>query len=158
MRRYYEDHKYNYLSPQGIDAKIYTLKSSGDENMLSSAYKKYSRKPDTDRRMIEQFNKENDTLLTVKEGIWYKGEDPEIDNLQWITGSQTFKRHSQPSIIFIKKVIDPVPLKFEKVKGEIMTGFQDYLESEWVRQLKEKYSVKIDSLVLNEVKNKLNNE
>jgi peptidyl-prolyl cis-trans isomerase SurA len=158
LLRYYEDHKNNYLSPQGIDAKIYTLKSSGDENMLSSAYKKYSRKPDTDRRMIEQFNKENDTLLTVKEGIWYKGEDPEIDNLQWITGLQTFKRHGQPSIIFIKKVLDAVPLKFEKIKGEIMTGFQDYLESEWVRQLKEKYSVKIDSLVLNEVKNKLNNE
>ena len=39
-----------------------------------------------------------------------------------------------------------------------MTGFQDFLESEWVGQLKEKYSVKIDSLVLKEVKNKLNNE
>ena len=39
-----------------------------------------------------------------------------------------------------------------------MTGFQDYLDSEWVRQLKEKYTVKIDSLVLKEVKNKLNNE
>lgn len=30
--------------------------------------------------------------------------------------------------------------------------------SEWIRQLKEKYNVKIDSLVLEEVKKKLNNE
>jgi hypothetical protein len=40
----------------------------------------------------------------------------------------------------------------------MMTGYQDYLESEWIKQLKEKYSVKIDSLVLEEVKNKLKNE
>ena len=40
----------------------------------------------------------------------------------------------------------------------MMTGYQEYLENEWIRQLKEKYSVKIDSLVLEEVKKKLNNE
>ena len=39
-----------------------------------------------------------------------------------------------------------------------MTGYQEYLESEWIGQLKEKYSVKIDNLVLDEVKKKLNNE
>jgi len=42
--------------------------------------------------------------------------------------------------------------------GEIMTSYQEYLESEWTAQLKEKYSVKIDNLVLEEVKKKLNNE
>ena len=39
-----------------------------------------------------------------------------------------------------------------------MTGYQEFLESEWIRQLKENYNVKIDSLVLEEVKKKLNNE
>ena len=39
-----------------------------------------------------------------------------------------------------------------------MTGYQDYLEKEWIGQLKEKNSVKIDNLVLGEVKEKLNNE
>jgi peptidyl-prolyl cis-trans isomerase SurA len=155
---YYEDHKNRYLSRPGIDAKIYTLRSSGGDKLLSTSYKKYSRKPDTDRRLIEQFNKGTDTLLTINERIWYRGEDPEIDNLRWITGLQSFKRNGLPSLILIKKTIDPVPLKFEAVQGEMMTGFQDYLENEWIGQLKEKYNVKIDSLVLEEVKKKLNNE
>jgi len=42
--------------------------------------------------------------------------------------------------------------------GEMMTLYQEYLESEWTAQLKEKYTVKTDSLVLEEVKKKLNNE
>ena len=37
----------------------------------------------------------------------------------------------------------------------MMTGYQEYLENEWIRQLKEKYNVKIDNLVLDEVKKKL---
>jgi len=58
----------------------------------------------------------------------------------------------------IKKVIDPVPLKYEEVQEEMVTGYQESLENEWIVQLKEKYNVKIDSLVLEEVKRKLNNE
>jgi hypothetical protein len=39
-----------------------------------------------------------------------------------------------------------------------MTGYQDYLEKEWVKQLKEKYTVKIDTLVYDRVKNSFRNE
>jgi peptidyl-prolyl cis-trans isomerase SurA len=49
-------------------------------------------------------------------------------------------------------------MKFENVLGEVMTGYQEFLESEWIRQLNKKYSVKIDNLVLDEVKMKLKNE
>lgn len=97
-------------------------------------------------------------MLIIKQGTWFKGDDQAIDNIQWITGSQTFKRDGFPSIIIINKIIEPVPLKFEEIQGEMMTGYQEFLESEWIRQLKENYNVKIDSLVLEEVKKKLNNE
>jgi peptidyl-prolyl cis-trans isomerase SurA len=97
-------------------------------------------------------------LLIIKEGTWFKGDDPEIDNIKWIKGSQSINKDSFPSIIFINKVIDPVPLKFDEVLGEMLTGYQEYLETEWIKQLKDKYSVKIDSLVLEEVNKKLKNE
>lgn len=158
IRRYYEDHKNNYLTRQGINAKIYTLKSSKGEKTLSAAYKNYSRKPDTDRRMIEKFNRKNDTLLIIKEGLWFRGDDPDIDSVQWVEGSHSFNRAGFPSIIHIKNIIAPIPEEFSDVQGEMLTGYQEYLESEWIRQLKEKYSVKIDNLVLDEVKKKLKNE
>ncbi len=50
------------------------------------------------------------------------------------------------------------PKKFTEVQGEVMTGYQNLLENEWIRQLKEKYIVKIDNLVLKEVQNVLKNE
>jgi peptidyl-prolyl cis-trans isomerase SurA len=158
LYQFYEDHKNSYLTRRGIDARIYTLKSPGEEKKLSSAYKKYSGKSDADKRLIEKFNRKNDSLLIIKEGTWYKGDNRELDNIQWVTGSTPFKMNGYPSIINIKKIIDPVPIKFEDVQGEIMTGYQDWLENEWVKQLKEKYNVKIDNLVLEEVRQKLKNE
>ena len=73
-------------------------------------------------------------------------------------GSHPFNHDRFPSIILIKKVLEPVPLKFDEVKGEVMTGYQEFLENEWIKQLNKKYNVKIDNLVLDEVKKKLKNE
>ncbi len=152
LLRYYEDHKKDYLSRRGIEATIYTLRSPDGEKSLLSAFKRFSRKNDMDNRMIEKFNTEDDTLLIIKESEWFKGTDPEIDNLHWVTGSQSFRWGGFPSIINIKRIIEPVPLKFKEVQGEMMTGFQEYLDNEWLKQLKEKYSVMIDNLVLEELK------
>jgi peptidyl-prolyl cis-trans isomerase SurA len=158
LRRFYEDHKNEYLSKRGCEAKIYTLKSTGSEKELSSAYNKYSKKSDTDNLISKKFNKRGDTLLVVQEGKWFTGDKPEIDKLIWTTGSQPFTSDGFPSIINIKKIIEPSPLGFKEVQGEMMTKYQEFLENEWVEQLKEKYSVKIDYTVLEEVKQKLKNE
>ncbi len=158
LRKYYEENKNNWLTRKGIEAKIYTLKSSDGEQLLSSAFNKLLQKSDMDELLLKKFNKKNDTLLTVKEGTWFKGDDPEIDKLEWIAGAHSFSRDGFPSIILIKTVLEPVPLKFDEVKGEVMTGYQEFLENEWDRQLNKKYSVKIDDLVLNEVKKKIKNE
>ena len=158
LLHYYDEHKNNYLSRSGIEAKIYTLRSQDSEKSLLSAYNKYSKKPDTDKRLYEKFNKKNDTLLIITEGKWYKGDDPQIDNLKWNKGLHSFTRNGFPSLIIINELIKPVPLEFDEVRGEIITSYQEHLESEWVRQLKESYNVKINNQILEEIKNKLTHE
>ena len=66
LQKYYEEHKNSFLTRRGIDAKIYSLESPGNEKKLISAYKKYSRKSDTDNLLSEKFNKRGDTLLINK--------------------------------------------------------------------------------------------
>ena len=158
MRNYYNEHKNNWLSGRGIEAEIYTIKAPDGEKLLSAALKKYSQRPDLDDLLLKKFNKKNDTLLLIKKGMWFKGDNHEIDKIEWISGSQPFTIDGFPSIILIKRVIEPSPLKFERVQGEVMTGYQEFLESEWIRQLNKKYSVKIDNSVLEEVKKNLKNE
>jgi peptidyl-prolyl cis-trans isomerase SurA len=157
LHQYYEDHKNKWLSRKGIETKVYTLKSSDGETLLS-VFQKYSQKPDFNEILMNKFNKKNDTLLTIQEKRWFQGENPEIDKIEWISGTYTVLKDSLQVVIFVERVIEPAPLKFDNVQGEVMTGYQEYLESEWVGQLNKKYSVKVDNMVLGEVKNKLKNE
>jgi peptidyl-prolyl cis-trans isomerase SurA len=158
LKRYYEDHKGEFLTRKGIEAKIYTLRSSRGEKSLWSSYKRYSRKPGTDELMTGKFNRHNDTLLIIYEGKWFTGDDPEIDKIKWTAGAQLHKINKFPSIIVVNKILEPEPLPFKEVQGEMMTGYQEYLENEWIGQLKGKYPVKIDNLVLDEVRKSILNE
>ncbi|OFY64957.1 MAG: hypothetical protein A2V64_10280 [Bacteroidetes bacterium RBG_13_43_22] len=158
LKHYYEEHKLEFLTRKGITAKIYTLRSPEKERAFISAYRKYSRKSSTDELMAAKFNKKDDSLLVITEGTWYSGDDPELDKIEWKKGMEYRTINNLPTIIAISSVIEPEPLLFEEVQGEMMTGYQDYLENEWVRQLKSKYTVNVDESVLAEVKKSLGNE
>jgi peptidyl-prolyl cis-trans isomerase SurA len=158
LHNYYETQKNNYLSKKSIEAKIYTLKESGRAKRLSSAYRKYSRKSGTDERLKAKFNIKGDTLLTIAEGKWLAGEDADIDRIDWTPGIHSFTKNGFPSIINILKVNEPVPLPLKEVQADIISGYQDWLTEEWIKQLKKKYTVKVYNLVFDEVKKRLSNE
>ena len=158
LKGYYEDHKQNYLTKKSIEGKLYLLHDQKGKKSLYSAYRKYSRKSGTDKLLDAKFNSKNDSLLTITEGRWFKGDNKEIDNIQWITGPQYTEIKNFPAVIAINRIIDPEPLPFKDLQGEIMTAYQDYLENEWIKQLKREYTVKIDDLVYEKVKKSLKNE
>jgi len=158
LHKYYQEHKNSWLSKRGIDAKIYTLKSTDGQFELTSAFNKYSGKRNADELLQKKFNKTNDTLLLIKDGRWLKGDNLDIDNIEWKVGPHSFRKDGFPSVIVIKELLEPSPKSYKEVQAVVMTGYQDFLESEWIGQLNKKYSVKIDNLVLEEVMRKLHNE
>jgi len=158
LQKYYQENKNKFLTKDGITAKIYTLKKSDGMKALANAFRKFSNYPDMDKRMIEKFSSKQDTLLTINEGTWYRGENKAIDNLIWSKMQQETVIDGFPSIVIVKKVIDAVPLPFTDVQGAMLTGYQEYLEGNWIKQLKSKYTVKIDIGVLEEIRKNLNNE
>jgi len=156
--KFYEDNKQKYPGKRAIEACIYILRDENGGKKLWSAYRKFSRKAGTNQLMQNKFNAGGDSLLVINERTWLEGEDPEIDKIKWTEGVVRSEINNYPSIIVIKKVIEPSPLPLEEIRGEIMADYQEFLEKEWTEQLKEKYPVKIDNLILQEVKNSLKNE
>jgi len=157
LQKYYDENKHKYLTRRGIDAKIYTLRMENGEKKLLSAFKKYSRKPDGDSLLLGKLNKKTDSLLVIKANRWFTGDNPELDKIDWVKGTQSCRIGGYPSVILINEVMEPVPLSFSEVQGEMMTGYQEYLENEWTVQLKKKYPVKIDNVTFAEVKKRLGN-
>jgi peptidyl-prolyl cis-trans isomerase SurA len=158
LHDYYNKNKVNFLSKKNIEAKMYTLKEQGRAKSLASAYKKYSRKSGTDIKLKNKFNVKGDTLLSINEGKWFVGDDKEIDAIKWTPGVHSLTKNGYPSLLVIKNVNEPEPLPFNEVQADIISGYQDWLTEEWIKQLKKKYTVEIDNMVFNEVKKRLGNE
>ena len=155
---YYERNKHNYLSIKKMEGRLYTFRVKDGADKLKSAYGRYAGKPDGDERLREKLNGKHDTLLFISDGMWQKGEDPEIDAADWTAGSHYFTHNGFPSVICVKTVTEPLPLKFEDIKDQLMNSYQDYLYNEWTGQLKQKYAVWVDSKVLDAVKKKVADE
>jgi peptidyl-prolyl cis-trans isomerase SurA len=158
LKKYYDMNKSKFLTKEGVSARIYTLRKSNEMNSLVKTFRKYSKLSDCDKRMTDKYIKKGDTLLTIKNSTWYRGDNKYIDNLNWSKIQQETIIEGFPSIVVINKLIDAVPLPFNDVLGEMITGYQQYLEDNWIKQLKNKYNVMTDSVVLEEIRKSLKNE
>ena len=125
---------------------------------MLSAWEKYSVKQDPDKLLRKKFNRKGKENLSITDRTWYNGYDNEIDRVSWTAGWHSFTWKGNPAILFIKESIEPVAIPFNEVQEEIMSGYQEKLENDWIRQLKEKYAVKVDSNEFSNVKKKLINE
>jgi peptidyl-prolyl cis-trans isomerase SurA len=155
LRNYYMSNRGKFLSLKSIEGRLYTFTDKSGKKRLASAFRKFGNLPDCDERMQKAFNTAKDTLLRISEGKWSAGNDPDIDALPWTPGIHHFVRGGFPSVMRIEKVNEPVSLTFNEVQAEVISGYQDWLTDNWVKQLKEKYYVKVDSAVYEEVRKEL---
>ncbi|MBN2666983.1 MAG: peptidylprolyl isomerase [Bacteroidales bacterium] len=155
---HYELNKDKFLSDRSIEGKVYTLRDTKGGVSLEKSFRKYARKQDADEKLLARFNKGSDTLLTITEGRWKAGDDPEIDNVEWMPGDHFITLNGFPAVLKIIKVNEPAPLPFREVQADIISSYQDWLNEEWIRELRGSFAVKTDEQVLKEVKKRLANE
>lgn len=158
LKSFYEENKMKYLTRETMSGKVYKLRETGGMKKLSSAYTKYRKSGDTDSKMVKKFINKGDTLISIYEGTWTRGDNNEMGKINWSPGMHETTLDGFPAIVIVNKITPPQPLPLSEVRGDMISEYQDYLEKTWIKQLKEKYSVKIDKNVLDEVKNKLANE
>jgi peptidyl-prolyl cis-trans isomerase SurA len=152
LKLFYEKNKMRYLTRELMDGKVYSLKMTNGMKQLSSAYSRFSRTGDPDSKMIKKFNTRGDTMLSIYEGSWKRGANPAMETFEWKPGIHQAQIGGYPALVSVKKITPPSPLPLSEVRGEMISEYQDYLEKEWIRQLKEKYTVKIEKNVLDEVR------
>lgn len=80
-----------------------------------------------------------------------KGENPVVDAIAFGAAAPTEKGRWKYFFSPIGKLIS-APEEAADVRGPVTTDYQNYLESQWVKSLRDKYKVEIDQKVLKLVK------
>ena len=93
----------------------------------------------------------DDTGITVEEGAWSRGDHAVVDYYVW-DGMLPDGWQSDTGFVMGEKTIRD-PKRLEEARGFHISDYQQYLEENWLRELRMKYPVKINRKVLKKIKN-----
>lgn len=88
------------------------------------------------------FNNDSTTLVKVEQGLYVMGEYAPTDKLVFKSGDWTPGK-SFPIVFTKGKVLKKGPEEYSDVRGAVIGDYQNHLEKEWIKELKQKYPVSI---------------
>ena len=109
--------------------------------------------PDSVKNYIaHRVNLDSVTYVKAQRGLWEKGKNSAVDRFGFKDKKAAFTPNEQlPVVICVGKKLK-APATWDDEKGKVTTDYQDYLEKEWVKRLREKYPVVINQEVWERIK------
>lgn len=145
LKAFYDQNKNNYMGLEKVSVTTYSCK---DED-CAEALKKYQDKGLKNEDILAKINKKGKKNLTITTDEFEKGKGTEIEKLGWGTAGTvyTIKSDSVIRVLRIEKVLAPAPKPLSEVKGYVVADYQEYLEKQWIGQLRQKYPVSVNEQV-----------
>lgn len=142
---FYAGNKQNYMWGKRCKAVIYNCSSKE----IAGKVKKMLKKGANADKIAAEINDKSQLNVSIKEGTFSKGENEWVDQVTWVKGiAPEITKGSQVVIVDIKNVLDPMPKTLDEAKGLVTSDYQNYLEQQWMNELRGKYEVKINDEVL----------
>ncbi len=102
------------------------------------------------------YNKESALTLQVTEELFEKGYNPLIDSLDWEEGTYEIVANGNYNLVVISNILEEQPKELKDIKGSVISDYQNYLEKNWLEELKSKYAVEINYTTLDKIKKSYN--
>ncbi len=152
LQKFYNNNSDNYLWGERGTVSVYTINSQS-EKILKKARKLAAKKDAS--VVLKKINKMGN-LMTVNSKEVEKGKSKmeDLEAITWKKGAMTANViNSDNSVSFIKieKMLPRQKKTLKEARGYVIADYQDYLEAQWIEQLRKEYQVNIDKKVLNSI-------
>ena len=139
--------------------KRYTVDilSSTDKKIVEKAQKFLAKGKSLDY-IKEQLNKDGKVNVMSKSGLYEEDYDV-LSNFQNLSKGVT-NIIAKDQYFFVVNVTDTKPAgvkELSECKGKVISDYQQFLENNWVDELKSEFTIKINTEVFSKVKNQLKN-
>lgn len=157
LQEYWESRKEEFKTPRSTKANIYTIgtnlgrKKSG--RMAKEIKKAIKAGSNSDQILIigNNANKKNISMLSSQ---YAEGDNSIIDNVKRNVGIHTFTNNKGTHIVEITSITEPEIISYEEALPLIIADYQKLIEKEWYQQLREKFDVRINNSLLEQLKAK----
>ncbi len=149
LRNFYNGHKKSYMWDERWKGSLYFCSNEQIYNKVSKiVVKKSFGKKVTNQDLLKQFNTEEE-VLKITTDIFEQGENEIVDYFVWNNKQIDINKQY---IVHKGKKIAPEVKEFNECKGLVISDYQDYLDNEWIKSLREKYNIIVNNSVLSSIK------
>ncbi len=145
---YYEDHRDNYMWGERVTATIFRMRKPDEVDKAMDIILKY----DNDGDAAKALDADSIKSVRIIPGTYERGSNKYVDKVEWTQGLSSPMKSDVETLVVavrIKEVIPPQHKELKEARGLVTADYQNYLEKQWIEELKQKYSVSIDQEVLN---------
>ena len=153
LQKYYNENKDNYTWPDRIEGSVARSSNSKTIKKVRKLWGKNTSNADikTALNKIEQ-------KVMFSNGEFELGHPALPQDIELQTGiSKIIEENSNYYIINVTAVNPAAHKTFEEAKGQLIADYQTVLESDWIKELRDKYEVNINSSVLQKVNTLISN-
>lgn len=149
LKAFYDTNKDNYKWKERANVTFYTLRTD-DKKMVKKIQSKAKKK--SAENLKSMYNKDREVVQTTS-GIYEKGKNMELDKLKWKAGvvSKSYSKDGSTFFTKIEEIIAPSVKTLDEARGYVVADYQDNLEAELIKKLKEKFTVEINEEVLKSI-------
>ena len=87
--------------------------------------------------------------VRYERGLWEQGTNPAVDKFGFKLKNAEYTPDEALPFVYVKGKKLKGAEEYTDERGKVTADYQDYLEKEWIKHLREKYEIKINEEVLN---------
>lgn len=153
LQAFYEENKEDFMWDKRVDASIFLASNEKIAKKARKMASKREKKGYTDKDILEEFNEDNPLNLNIRSGVFAKGDDEVLDEINWSVGiSDNVNRGDKVAFVEVREVLPPQPKKLAEARGIVTSAYQDYLEKQWINELRSKYTFTINQKVFDDIR------
>ena len=148
LEAFYEANKGQFMWRERMTASIYTC---ADEKIMKQL-KRMIQRGKSDEEIKTKLNANSALNVKVEKDTWEAGENAILETIDWKGKEiQNTTANGQPVVVVVEEVIPPVAKEIDEARGLITAEYQNYLEKEWIKSLREKYRYTVNKEVLHSI-------
>ncbi len=148
LKAYYTANKDNYTWKERYQAYVI---DAVDKKTAKKAAKMISKGGEVSE-VVSSINEDSQLKVKIDSNLYESGSNAILKDLPKKVGtSDIFEKDGRFFVVVIDKIMAPTNKTFQEARGIVISDYQTYLEQEWLKELKEKYSVKMQDEVLKKV-------
>lgn len=149
LEEFYKTIEGKYKWQERARLSVYSLKSL-DKDLLDRV-QKFAAK-NSPEEVLKKFNTDPAAPVLVHgERMVEKGRSKLVENISWAVGSiaapEINEREQTQNFVKIEEILPPANKTLEEARGYVIADYQDFLEKQWVNQLRQQYPIKVNEEV-----------